>query len=69
LCDAAGTFFVNTCWSLADADTLRREKAAMDFGAAQWPEAEGRLLFHEYVPGTEREVPGALAAWKYLLHV
>ena len=59
--------FVNTCWSLTDAETFRREKTAMAFGAVQWPEAEGRLLFHEYMPGQERELPGALAAWRYLL--
>ncbi|MEK7826546.1 MAG: hypothetical protein AAB299_02225, partial [Thermodesulfobacteriota bacterium] len=43
--------------------------AAMAFGGAQWPEAEGRLLFHEYAPGQEREAPGALAAWRYLLRL
>jgi len=67
LCDAEGKLFVNTCWSLADADTFRREKAAMAFGATRWPEAQGTLLYHEYAPGREREVPGAQAAWRYLL--
>jgi hypothetical protein len=61
--------FVNTCWNLADAETFRREKAAMAFGVAQWPEAKGQLLFHEYAPGQEREAPGALAAWRYLLRL
>jgi hypothetical protein len=67
LCDGAGEFFVNTCWNLADPETLRREKAAMTFGAAQWPRAKGHLLFHEYAPGLEREIPGARPAWRYLL--
>jgi hypothetical protein len=67
LCDGEGEFFVNTCWSLAEQETLRREKAAMAFGASQWPQAQSRLLFHEYAPGQEREVPGAQAAWRYLL--
>jgi len=67
LCDGAGKLFVNTCWSLADAETLQREKAAMAFGAARWPDAKGTLLYHEYAPGRERAVPGAQAAWRYLL--
>lgn len=67
LCDAGGKMFINTCWSLADSETLRREKAAMAFASTQWPEAEGKLLFHEYRPGQEREAPGALSAWSYLL--
>jgi len=67
LCDGGGKLFVNTCWSLADAETLQREKAAMAFGAARWPDASGTLLYHEYAPGRERVVPGAQAAWRYLL--
>jgi hypothetical protein len=67
LCDGAGKLFVNTCWSLADPETLQREKAAMAFAAARWPDAKGTLLYHEYAPGRERQVPGAQAAWKYLL--
>jgi hypothetical protein len=27
------------------------------------------MLFHEYLAGLEQEVPGALAAWKYLLRL
>ncbi len=69
LCDAEGTLFINSCWSLADSETLRREKAAMEFGARQWPQGEGRLLFHEYLPGLEQEVPGAQPAWRYLLEL
>ncbi|MCM2358344.1 MAG: ATP-binding protein [Geobacteraceae bacterium] len=69
LCDAEGKLFVNTCWSLADPETLRREKAAMEFGVNQWPDADGRLLFHEYAPGLEQSAPGVLAAWRYLLQL
>lgn len=67
LCDAGGKLFINTCWSFADTDTLRREKAAMEFGLTKWPEAEGKLIFHEYQPGQELEVPIAQSAWSYLL--
>ncbi len=69
LCDGEGAMFVNTCWNLTDTETFRREKAAMAFGVAQWPKAEGRLLFHEYAPGQERDMQGVLAAWKYLLRL
>lgn len=67
LCDAGGKLFINACWSFADTDTLRREKAAMEFGLTKWPGAEGKLIFHEYQPGQELEVPGAQSAWSYLL--
>lgn len=69
LCDAEGKLFINSCWSLAESETFRREKAAMEFGYKQWPQGEGKLLFHEYLPGLEQEVPGALAAWRYLLRL
>ena len=67
LCDGEGEFFVNTCWSLAEPETLRREKAAMQFGSTQWPKAKGRLIFHEYAAGQEQEAPMAMPAWRYLL--
>lgn len=67
LCDADGKLFINVCWSLADTETLRREKAAMEFGLTQWPGSEGKLLFYEYQPELEREVTGAQSAWSYLL--
>ncbi|MBI2837034.1 MAG: ATP-binding protein [Acidobacteria bacterium] len=66
LCDGEGAMFVNTCWSLDDAATGSRESAAMEFGRTQWPGAAGRLVFHEYAPGVEREVPGSVPAWKFL---
>ena len=69
LCDAEGKLFINSCWSLAENETFRREKAAMEFGYKQWPQGEGKLLFHEYLPGLEQEVPGAMAAWRYLLRL
>lgn len=67
LCDGNGEFFVNTCWNLAEPETVRREKAAMAFGSTRWRKAKGRLLFHEYSPAKKQEIPGALAAWRYLL--
>lgn len=67
LCDAGGKLFINACWSFADTDTLRREKAAMEFGLTKWPGAEGKLIFHEYQPGQELEVPLSQSAWSYLL--
>lgn len=67
LCDAEGTIFINSCWSLADSETVSREKAAMELGARQWPNSKGKLLFHEYSPGLEQEIPGVKAAWKFLL--
>jgi predicted AAA+ superfamily ATPase len=67
LCDGDGTFFINTCWSLADAETRRRESDAMALGHARWPKARGRLLFHEYSPGIEKEIPTAEPAWQFLL--
>lgn len=67
LCDGEGEFFVNTCWSIADTETLRREKAAMQLGSTQWPRATGCLVYHEYATGQEQEVPMAMPAWRYLL--
>ena len=67
LCDGGGEFFINTCWSLTEPETLRREKAALAFGSSQWPKANGLVLFHEYSAGLEREIPGAQPAWRYLL--
>lgn len=67
LCDAEGKMFINSCWSLADSETLAREKAAMELGARMWPDSKGKLLYHEYSPGLEQEVPGVQAAWKFLL--
>lgn len=67
LCDGEGKFFVNTCWSLAEKDTLRRESAAMQFGLSRWPRAAGHLVYHEYATGQEQEVTMAMPAWRYLL--
>lgn len=67
LCDGQGEMFINTCWSLAEADTRRRESRAMAFGHERWPRAQGRLLFHEYVPDIEQQIPEAVPAWRFLL--
>ncbi len=66
LCDGEGTLFINTCWSLAEAETRRRESGAMALGHARWPKARGLLLFHEYAPGVEQEIPEAMPAWRFL---
>ncbi len=67
LCDGQGTMFLNSCWSLADSETRQRESRQMALGKRLWPDAEGRLLYHEYTPGAvEIEVPGACFAWRYL---
>jgi hypothetical protein len=66
LCDGEGTMFINTCWSLAEPETLRRESEAMALGRGRWPQAHGRLLFHEYIPGVEQQIPGAEPAWRFL---
>lgn len=67
LCDGDGTFFINSCWGLAEPETQRRELQAMTFGQQRWPQAQGRLLFHEYSAGIERQVPGAEPAWRFLV--
>mgnify|MGYP001580498495 FL=1 len=66
LCDGEGAMFINTCWSLADAPTVRRETEAMAFGHARWPRAKGRLLYHEYSPGAVASLGEAQPAWHYL---
>jgi hypothetical protein len=67
LCDAEGTLFIDTCWSLTDPETVRRETASMDFARQRWPQAQGRLLYHEYKPGISLDIPGAEQAWRFLL--
>ena len=66
LCDGEGTLFLNSCWSLVDSETLQREAEVMVFGRARWPDARGRLLYHEYTPGVDIPIPGAEPAWKFL---
>jgi uncharacterized protein len=67
LCDSEGTFFIDTCWNLTDPDTIKREAAAMNFARQKWPQAKGRLLYHEYTPGIHLNIPGAEPAWRFLL--
>jgi len=59
--------FINTCWNLTGADTIQRETASMDFAHQRWPQARGRLLYHEYKPGIHLDIPGAEQAWRFLL--
>lgn len=66
LCDEDGTFFINSCWSIAEQDTLHRELRAMTLGQERWPQAQGRLLYHEYAPGLLWEIPEAMPAWRFL---
>jgi hypothetical protein len=67
LCDGAGEMFINTCWSLTEPDTVAREAAAMKFGQARWPKAQGRLLYHEYAPSQIAEIADAEPAWRFLI--
>ncbi len=67
LCDGEGTFFINICWNLAEAETRRRESGAMALGHARWPHAQGLLLYHEYIPGVEKDIPETCPAWRFLL--
>ncbi len=67
LCDGQGEMFINTCWSLTEEETRGREARAMALGHERWPQAQGRLLFHEYAPGMEGSFPGAMPAWRFLL--
>jgi hypothetical protein len=67
LCDGSGTMFINTCWSLVEAETIEREAAQMALGRRLWPDADGRLLFHEYNPGqATSQIAGAQPAWRFL---
>lgn len=65
-CDGEGTIFINTCWSLAEPETRRRESEAMSLGYARRPQARGLLLFHEYTPGVKQQIPVAEPAWRFL---
>ena len=67
LCDSDGTLFIDTCWSLTDPDTIRREAASMEFARSKWPRANGMILYHEYKHGIQRDIPGAEPAWRFLL--
>lgn len=67
LCDGEGELFLNTCWSVGEPETLRREAQAMAFGRERWPRAKGRLLYHDSAPGLEQSLPGAEPAWKFLV--
>lgn len=67
LCDGEGSLLLNTCWSLEDADTRRRELDALAFGRERWPQARARLIYHEYAPADAAADPALTPAWRYLL--
>jgi len=67
LCNADGTTFWNSCWSLSDPATVAREKAAMDMGTARARNATGLLLYHESAPSLLASLPAAKPAWRWLL--
>ena len=66
LCDEEGTFFINSCWSLTETQTRQREAKSMALGHERWPQAQGRLLYDEYAPGSEQEISEAQPAWRFL---
>jgi predicted AAA+ superfamily ATPase len=69
LCDGEGAMFNNSCWSLTEPETRRRESKQMALGRRLWPDAEGLLLYHEYSPGAVgTQIPGAQPAWRYLVN-
>jgi predicted AAA+ superfamily ATPase len=65
-----GARFVNVAWSLSDLSSHQRELAAMEFGAARYPEAEGVLVAHEIgnAPSQADEIE-AVPAWRYLAQI
>lgn len=67
LCNADGTAFWNSCWSIADPATVSREKAAMALGRSRVRNARGLLLYHECAPALIPDLPAATPAWRWLL--
>lgn len=67
LCDAEGTAFWNTCWSLSDADTVQREERSLRLGRSRVARAKGTLLYHEFAPALRAVLPEAQPAWRWLL--
>lgn len=67
LCDVDGSKYFNVCWRLAEPETARREEAAMAFGAQQFPDATGHLLYHEFAPSVVSRLPAAQPVWKWLI--
>ncbi len=59
--------YLNTTWSISSPETMRRETAAMAFGAQKFPNAKGILICHEN-PSKTNEFPFMIkTAWKHLL--
>jgi hypothetical protein len=46
---------------------MQRERGATTLGQKRWPDARGRLLYHEYAPGVEQAFPIAEPAWRFLI--
>jgi predicted AAA+ superfamily ATPase len=69
LCDGEGREFLNSCWDLANPETMERESRAMNFGANRWPAAKGQLVYHEYDPQVMSSISNSIPAWKVLLNL
>lgn len=69
LCDGDGSMFMNTCYSLTEESTAKREAEAMKYGQALWPAAEGMLIYHDYTPGILNKTENTIPAWRYLLPI
>jgi len=69
LCDGEGREFLNSCWDLANPETMERESRAMNFGANRWPAAKGQLVYHEYNPQVMSSISNSIPAWKVLLNL
>jgi predicted AAA+ superfamily ATPase len=67
LCDGEGALFFNTCFDLTKSETMQRERGATTLGQKRWPDARGRLLYHEYASGVEQAFPTAEPAWRFLI--
>ncbi len=67
LLDEDGEVFWNTCWSLTDPDTVRREQESMSFARSRRSGVQGLLLYHELNPALVAQLPEAKPAWRWLL--
>jgi len=67
LLDEDGDLFWNTCWSLTDPDTVRRERQSMSFARSCRAGVKGLLLYHEVSPALAAKLPEATPAWRWLL--
>jgi uncharacterized protein len=67
LLDEDGAVFWNTCWSLSDPDTVRRERQSMSFARSRRSRVKGFLLYHEHNPALVAKLPEARPAWRWFL--